>query len=50
MSGTSAQLLSNHVCQHTENLARDPAVPQGEGAYNILRVFFIVLRLFFSYL
>lgn len=38
MSGTSAQLLSNHVCQHTENLARQSTVSQGAAAYNILRV------------
>lgn len=36
MSGTSAELLSNHVCQHTENIARDATTSQVEVTYNIL--------------
>lgn len=44
MSGTSAELLSNHVCQRTENIARDSTVSQVEVTYYSLS-FLIVLRL-----
>lgn len=43
MSGTSAELLSNHMCQRTENIARDSTASQ-EVTSNILS-FLIILRL-----
>lgn len=45
MSGTSAELLSNHVCQRMENIARDSTASQVEVTCNILS-FLVVLRLF----